>query len=64
MSQFSGKQFKYPEGGVLSISRGGAVFDWLSGMRQSLGRERWGRRIEVKLPPEHARFFEQKDARG
>lgn len=34
---------------VLSISGGGALFGWLSGIWQDLGRERLGRGIEVEL---------------
>ena len=54
---FSGAQFKYPVGVVLSISGGGAVFGRLPEMRQGLGRERWRRGVEVELPPEHSRLW-------
>lgn len=51
MCLFSGGgQFKYPVG--LSISEGQALFGGPSEMRHGLGRERWGRRTEVDLPPE------------
>lgn len=60
---FSGEQFKYSLGVVLSISGRGQPLMAFSGLESRL-RQTQGVRFGMELPPKHSRLFGYMDARS